>query len=320
MKNQVFSFDKTYIETFAKGINYNYVKNAYSIFLDILDETMKTITKTRPVVTDYNCQIVNECLTDSQIQNSTLDIFMNIKSPQLELGLIKLNKNYLKKFFNKIKLAWYSTKAQKQKRRWWNRKKRTKGDKKYENTTITNYTFQKFKEELMYELAKRFTAKTTLYVSNYGLIVFCSEDLGMDINLYICFSNGEKFTLFNETTMNLIHVDFKDREKNIVAKISSTNDNFIKALRIFNGLYKNINSRSLNQILIESILYNCPNELFEDNVYDMFIKLINFINVSAMQTFKSITDNETLINKNNLITQNDIYEFVNFLKNLAKLL
>ncbi len=319
MKNQIFSFDKAYIETFARGVSYSYVENAYSIFLDILDESMQVITKFRPVVTDYNCQIVNECLNDAQLQNSTLDIFMNIKSPQLELALVKLNKNYIKKWFNKLKLAWSSNKKPK-KKRWWQRKNKTKTDKNDEIKIGEKYDFQAFKKQLMLELAKRFTPKTTIYVSNYGLLVLCSEDLGMDINLFICFSNGEKYTLFNELTMNLTYIEFKDREKNIHTKRLSTNDNFVKALRIFNGLYRNIYSKPLNQILLESVLYNSPDELFENNAYDMFIKLINFINVSAMQTFKSITDDETSIIKNNLISQSEIYDFVNFLKNLAKLL
>ena len=319
MRNQIFSFDKAYIETFARGVSYSYVENAYSIFLDILDESMQAITKFRPVVTDYNCQIVNECLNNAQLQNSTLDIFMNIKSPQLELGLVKLNKNYIKKWFNKLRLAWMSNKKPK-KKRWWQRKNKTKTDKNDEIKIGEKYDFQAFKKQLMLELAKRFTPKTTIYVSNYGLLVLCSEDLGMDINLFISFSNGEKYTLFNELTMNLTYIEFKDREKNIHTKRLSTNDNFVKALRIFNGLYRNIYSKPLNQILLESVLYNCPDELFENNAYDMFIKLINFINVSAMQTFKSITDDETSIIKNNLIPQSEIYDFVNFLKNLAKLL
>lgn len=320
MKKQLFSFDKGYIETFAQGIDSSYVMNAYYSMLNILNDSMRNLCNLRPIVTDFNCQIVNECLNNAETQNSSLDIFMSIKSPQLELGLIKFNNNYFKKAINRIKLAWHNANMQKPRKRWWKKKEKFQLSKELKNITPDKYTFQLFKYELMQELAKKFTNKTTIYISNYGISLLCSEDLGMNINLFIGFSNGDKFTLFDETKLKLIYVEFKNRERNLKQKKIETKGNFIVGLRIFNGLYKNIYLKSLNQILLESVLYNCPNELFDDRPYDMFIKLINFINASAMQTFKSITDEHKTINQDNLITQSSIYDFVSFLKYLAKLL
>lgn len=320
MKKQVFSFDKSYIETFARGINSSYTQNAYQIMLSVLDEAMQNICALRPVVTDYECQIINECLNNAETQNSSLDIFMSIKSPQLELGTIKFNHSYFKKFVNRLKLAWNSANQNKQKKRWWKKKKQEQNQKTTNDIRPAKYNFQTFKRELMQELAKRFTDRTMLYISNYGIVLLCNEDLGMNVNLFIGFSNGEKFTLFDEIKLKLIYVEFKDREKNLENKKVRTNNNFVVALRIFNGLYRNIYLKPLNQILLESVLYNCPDELFEDQPYDMFIKLLNFINASAMQTFNSITDEQKTINQDNLITQSAIYDFVTFLKYLAKFL
>lgn len=320
MKKQVFSFDKAYIETFARGINSSYTQNAYQIMLSVLGEAMQNICTLRPVVTDYECQIVNECLNNAETQNSSLDIFMSIKSPQLELGTIKFNHSYFKKFVNRLKLAWNSANQNKPKKRWWKKKKQEQNQKTTNDITPAKYNFQTFKRELMQELAKRFTDRTMLYISNYGIVLLCNEDLGMNVNLFIGFSNGEKFTLFDEIKLKLIYVEFKDREKNLENKKVRTNNNFVVALRIFNGLYRNIYLKPLNQILLESVLYNCPDELFEDQPYDMFIKLLNFINASAMQTFNSITDEQKTINQDSLITQSAIYDFVTFLKYLAKFL
>ncbi len=320
MKRQLFSFDKSYIQTFANGINSSYANNAYNIMLNVIDDAMNSLCKNRPIVTDYNCQIVNECLTHSETQNSTLDIFMSIKSPQLELGIVKFSNNYFNKILNRFKLAWKDFREQKPKKRWWKRKSKDtqENDKKILETNLQKYTFQIFKRELMLELAKRFTDKTMLFVSNYGIVLLCGEEIGMDVNLYIVFSNGEEFTLFDELKLKLIDIEFKDRIKNIDKKNQSTNGNFVSALRIFNGLYKNIYFKPLNQILLESVLFNCPDELFFDEPYDMFIKLINFINASTMQNFKSITDEDKTINYENLINQSSMYDFVNFVKNLAK--
>ncbi len=318
MKAQNFSFDKSYIDTFANGINSSYAINAYTRLINILSNAMNEICAKKPVVTGYECEIVNECLTNSETQNSSLDVFMSIKSPQLELELIKFNKNLLKKFFTRLKLSWKNA-TYKPKRR--NKRKKQQNSIENDKILTKTYTFSSFKNELMINLANYFTDKTMLYINNFGITILCAEDLGMNINLYIGFSNGEKYTLYDEKNIKLIYVEFKDREKNILAKNKSTKGKFVSALRIFNGLYRNIYTKAINQILLESVLYNCPDDLFvEDTNFNMLVKLLNFINCNTMQNFSSITDIQKTISQDNLITQSAILELSDFLKNLAKLI
>ena len=103
MKKQVFSFDKSYIETFARGINSSYTQNAYQIMLSVLDEAMQNICAVRPVVTDYECQIINECLNNAETQNSSLDILLSFPYiSYTSTSSFKLSILYLSNYYKTI--------------------------------------------------------------------------------------------------------------------------------------------------------------------------------------------------------------------------
>ena len=52
-----------------------------------------------------------------------------------------------------------------------------------------------------------------------------------------------------------------------------------------------------NQIFIESVLYSVPNELFVGNdIYKVFLKIINYIAVRNTNTIQSINDATKNIN------------------------
>ena len=46
-----------------------------------------------------------------------------------------------------------------------------------------------------------------------------------------------------------------------------------------------------NQVFLESILCSCPDDLFEgDEIYKVFLKLINHISIISLKTIKSINN------------------------------
>ena len=75
----------------------------------------------------------------------------------------------------------------------------------------------------------------------------------------------------------------------------------------------------LNQIYIESLLYNCPNKLFEGSTYEMFLKIYNYLIIESNQNFKSITNENINIANDNLAKIN-LYDFNKFLKILGNLI
>ena len=81
----------------------------------------------------------------------------------------------------------------------------------------------------------------------------------------------------------------------------------MKMLKIMNALFRN-SSRSYilpNQIYIESLLYNTPDELFAgDDIYSIFIKIINYLNFSNVSQFKSILNPDITLEKEKAVRSN----------------
>ena len=238
---------------------------------------------------------------------------MFLKSPQLELSIMNLDRNYIKKTWNKVKSAWISANVKPKKRK--NKQKHVISDK----IELQKYTVSNLKIELINLLSKRLTNKTKLYNNNYGISILSKYDLGINVNIYFVFSNSENYKMFNTNTYKLIDIDFGERYQNIISKNASTNNQFSKMQRIINGLYSNITNSNLNQILLESLLYNCDDELYTGNTYEMFIKIFNYINISAIQKFKSITNENLYVFEDKLVTTSYV-EFNRFMKNVSKLL
>ena len=46
-----------------------------------------------------------------------------------------------------------------------------------------------------------------------------------------------------------------------------------------------------NAMFMESVLYNVPDKLYdEQNIYDVFIKIVNYLNLKSINNFKSVND------------------------------
>ena len=65
------------------------------------------------------------------------------------------------------------------------------------------------------------------------------------------------------------------------------NDIFYKVVRIFKSLTVNA-WQTTNLSFIDSLLYNCPNELFAGNVYEAFIRSFNYLKNVNIADFYSV--------------------------------
>ncbi len=322
MKKHYFEIDKNYIEQMSQPISPLYTEMIFNNISEKIDLALKEISNKAPILSSYDLKIVNECATQTQTQSSALDLFLLIKSPKLEMSVLKLNRNFFKKALNKLKIAYYESKIEKQ------QKKRRKKNKQTENNNTllskTEYSYEKynindFKKDLLKNLAKHFLNTTILYTTQYGVTLESKDELGMAVNIYIVMENGKKFRLFNSNNYKLITVDFGQRFANFEVKNYNTNYNYQIAVRLFNSLFINLMNYPLNQIYIESLLYNCPNKLFEGSTYEMFLKIYNYLIIESNQNFKSITNENINIANDNLAKIN-LYDFNKFLKILGNLI
>lgn len=316
-------FSKDLIYELARPLDSSYVDNAYANITNIVRSSITEMCKHRPIVTGVDFELVNECLTFSESQTSSLDLFVVLHSPQLELSTTNLNKNFFKKLYRRFILALRQIKEEKAQKKVRRKKKKQQAvlqqtqSIKSPNFSQHNYSIPQFKNDILLELVKYVTEKSLIVVNSKHISLFCKEDYGLNSNLYFVFKSNNYYKLFDSNTCKFILVNFKDRLNNIKNKNDATNNNFSKMLRVFNGLFLNIMGNSLNQILIESILYNCPNELFQNaDVYDMFIKIFNFIRLKSISNFKSITNDKDLLNE--VLCKNKVNEFGKFLNIIQK--
>ena len=324
MKNDIV-LDKNYIEQLSQPINPVYCQNVYNYVCDKFDLALKNIIAKSPIISNYDFKIVNECATQTQTQtqSSSLDIFLSIKSPKLEMSVVKLNKNIFKKFFNRLKNAYLEVKTEKKLKK----KKKKNKQQNNENTVLsknTNFSYDKYnindlKKDLLQNLVKYFTNETILYITKYGITLESKNELGMTVNIYIVMENGKKYRIFNSESYKLTTIDFGERFANFEVKNYETNYNYQKAVRLFNSLFVNIMNYSLNQIYIESLLYSCPNELFNGSTYEMFLKLYNYLKIKLNLNCKSIT-NENINVLNDNLSKINLYDFNKFLKILSNLM
>lgn len=320
MKRKI--FDENLITSISKPLDSSYMSNAYGYMCECLEKSISNIMKRRPIINDFGVEIVNECKNYAEGENSSLDIFVKIQAPTLELNCYNLNKNFFKKVSKKFINAWRIVKSEKKKSKRKRKKERDKAKNEENTKIITNYTLLSLKVDVVNELANYFTDETFFSIFGNSIFIYSRDELGVNINLYFVFGMEGEYKLFNTTTYKLSQIDFKDRTQNFDKKHKEIGENYISILRIINELFNKIIGHYPNQILIESILYNLPNELFEgENIYDIFICIINYINfnLNNLLRFKSIIDqNETI--ENQVLCKIDFPNFISFVKKIVVLI
>lgn len=323
MKSKIFKIDSQYIDEFAKPINPNFVNEVFLQMTQKLSDALDEIKNKSTLINSYSFKLVNECSMGTEVQSSTLDIFLNIKSPQLEFSVIDVKKNFFKKFFNRIKLAIYQIKMEKLSKKKKNKKtKKESKDSQIDFSNINkNYDLVKFKRDFIKILVKYFTEKTTLYENYYGLSILSKEELGLNANIYIIMDNGKNYKIFNSNSYKYTIVDFGQRFSNFEIKNYETNYMYQKIVRIFNSMFANYIGYVPNQIFVESMFYNCPTNLFNgETLKDCFLKIINFINIKLyLQNFTSITNEKINISKD-ILAKINYYDFNKFFKILQEAL
>ena len=74
-----------------------------------------------------------------------------------------------------------------------------------------------------------------------------------------------------------------------------------------------------NMVLLESIVYNCPNNLFTEDVYQSFLNTANYLFVTSTFQLKSICD-ENIKLVNEPLCKNDLNQMAKFLRLLKNTL
>ncbi len=291
------------------------VTNLVSFAADLLGSSM-------PFVSVDNCllQPVNETFNGAVTPESKYIYFLAFNSPQIEVNCLQYNDSW-KKFKERVEFAWNSSKKPKRRKR----KNKKKAAEAEENKIAFSYDENKYnmdslKDDLQKALVQNLTETSVVYNLEKALKIVGRDDFGPKVQIYLypCLLEGKNFKFFISRKKGFFTINFENREKLLNQKIDKVGNNFIKILKVFNSLYNGMSrgSAGLNQLFIESVLYNTPDELFEgDDIYEVLFKIVNFINLTDVSKFKSI------LNPNITIVQDRACKVggVQFLKFLASL-
>lgn len=287
---------KQLIEMIANKDNVEYVKNINDKVNNLLSLTIESLAKKVSFISLDNVvlQPINEVFNNSLVDGSDFTYLLGVENAQLELNTIK-KESFWKNFKKKLSELWKNRKYFKRKRK---KKKKKKGDNPVEKpkfkTNFENYTILDLAEDLQSALCENLSETTIICLKKTRIEIIGKDDFGPNVKIVlqlVCSQQDQIFKYFVNAKKGFIDLNLPNRYGFLGEKQYMVGDNFTKMLKIFNGLFYNVNGYLPNQIFIESILCSCPDELFAGNdIYKVYLKIINFITLKTIRNIKSINE------------------------------
>ncbi len=292
---------KELINSIVRQDHEKYLKKLNKAVNQVLTASIEALSKKVSYINVKNVvlQPVNEVLNNSFIDNSSCKYFLGIDNAQLELNTIK-STNFLRNFKERFKYAWENRKLLKKKRR------KTRRKRKEEENKITNikfdpskYTMYNLSEDLQNCICSVLTETSLIGLKDCKISILGRDDFdcNTEIILYLVSKNDEIYKFYSSNKKGFIEVNIDKRIDLISKKLKETGDNLTQILKIFNTLFYNVNGKMPNQIYLESVLYYVPSNLYQgDDIYKIFLKIVNFLKLKSIRNIKSINDSSKNIN------------------------
>ena len=289
---------KDLIEGLRDSTNLEFVNNLNFTVFSLVDQALKDLSNKSSFIQPEKAYFmpVNEIYTGATTSQSAYAYFLGIANTEIELNSTD-KKHFFKNFWKRIVRAWKMSKKKKKKR------------KKIEERTLTvvtkeKYTIDDLRNDFVYYLSNLISTSSIIYEYEDHIMVVGKEDFGTNvkINIYITMYDEKNgvFKMYNGRKNRYYDVDLNERFKNLANKMESC-ENFVNMIKIYNSIYSRAYSKVPNQILIESLVYNCPAVLFEHDVYQTFLNVSNYIRMIDVDALRSICDNTKSIFKEKLI-------------------
>ncbi len=299
MKTEI---NRKLIESLSESNNSEFVENINDIVYSLMSRVVESISTKSPFVVPEKCVLipVGENYIGSITQLSEFIYFLGIENPQIELNS-RSSKHLWKLFLREFKASWRLG------------KKKYKDSKKKNTTvpdTIDKYKLTDFRHDVVNYLANFLTSTSIIYEYRQSITIKGRDDFGTNvrIRIYICSydSHTNTYKMLNESKNKYINVNLGSRYVNLNSKVEECGDIFVKMISLLNAIYSKNFNRVPNQILVESLVYNCPKQLFDENdVYKTFVNIVNYIRLSNPKNIVSVCDSNKSIFEEFLIVGNN---------------
>ncbi len=289
---------KDLIEGLRDSTNLEFVNNLNFTVFSLVDQALKALSNKSSFIQPEKAYFmpVNEIYTGATTSQSAYAYFLGIANTEIELNSTD-KKHLFKNFWKRIVRAWKMSKK---------KKKKKKKIEEHSLTVVTKekYTIDDLKNDFVFYLSNLISTSSIIYEYEDHIMVVGKEDFGTNvkINIYITMYDEKNgvFKMYNGRKNRYYDVDLNERFKNLANKMESC-ENFVNMIKIYNSIYSRAYSKVPNQILIESLVYNCPAVLFEHDVYQTFLNVSNYIRMIDVDALRSICDNTKSIFKEKLI-------------------
>ncbi len=275
-------FDKAFIESFAQPVDENVLNESVGVVCELLGQAVENISKSKVAVAKFYEILPDGELASGAISStSSLDFLLVLNSPQLILNTQKLVDNKFKSFWIKLKAAWKRANTSRR------QKKKLKKKKEKPSLEPTKYTLYNFSKDLVTQLAMNLSNLSIVTMSNIDITIE-GEDLPFVVNVKVLIKTEKGFGYYDSNKNKIISFNYGHRNENINSSAKG-----LALTRIYNNLYYNLYKEAPSQIFIESLIFNMPEGIFApDDIYEVFIKSINYLNNTNLTLFKSVIDKD----------------------------
>ena len=313
------NFDKRYIDSILleneKTFSENLTHTLYNVLALAIDELSTKV----PFITHDNViiQPINEVFNGAITPMSKYVFYMGIMSPQLEYNCLNY-KDGFKKFRKRLAKAWQDSKRKTKRRKKREELKKSFQNIEFEEFEPEKYNLDSFKRDLQTAIALNLSNTSLIYNASDRIIIQGKEDFGSisQIEIIPVIYDGTYFKYFINRRKGFINIDMNERLINFNIKYEIVGDNFIKMIKIFNHLFKNITREIPSQFFIESLLYNVPDNLYTGNdLFQITTNIINYLQMTPIEDFVAIHDKTKKLFKADL-TRDSVMAYNKFIKNI----
>ncbi len=310
-------FNREFIESLAKTDNTDFSANLQESVLNVVSNSIYELSTKIPFISQDTVifQPANETFNGAFTSVSEYVYLLGLNSPQIEMNCLS-NTDGFKKFWQRVSLAWKEGRRKSKKRK--KKEEELKKQPNFQDFEPEKYNLESFLADFQSALCQNLSETTLIYNSGKSLIIQGKDDFGYltKIVLIPVILRDGNFKYFIDRKRGFLDINFSERAQNFEEKNERVGQNFNIMLKLFNNVFKNVTKQNMNQIFIESLLFNIPDDFFDgDDIYQIFLNIINYLNMKDLSQFVSIDNKEIKLNKNPLI-QNSFLTFMKFLNKI----
>ena len=311
---------KSLIQSIASVDYSEFADNTESKVNALVSLAVEDMSYSIPFVSVQNCilQPANETFNGAITAESEFIYLLAFNSPQIEINCMQYN-DWWKKFKERVVFAWNNCKRKKRRKT----KKQQAADQtvsQYEFDT-EKYNLDALKEDLQKAFAKNLSQTSIVYNLDRYLRIIGRDDFGpkTQIFIYPCLMDDfGNYKIFINRKKGFYKLNFAKRAEIVNQKMQDVGENFVSMLKILNTLFRTSSRSGLgpNQIFLESLLCGVPDEFYiGTDIYQVFLKIVNYLNLTDVGNFKSVLNPELTISQDRATKLNQI-AFTRFLNSL----